>query len=58
MAYHALKKYREAVVDFTEALRINPANVQAYGHRAEAYDALGEIDKARRDRRKAARLRK
>lgn len=43
--------YTEAVVSFTEAIKLDPDNIQAYMGRAEAYMALGEYDKALADYR-------
>lgn len=43
--------YTEAVASFTEAIRLDPDNIQAYMGRAEAYVALGEYDKALADYR-------
>ena len=41
--------YTEAVASFTEAIKLDPDNIQAYMGRAEAYLALGEYDKALTD---------
>ena len=38
--------YTEAIASFTEAIKLDPDNIQAYMGRAEAYMALGEYDKA------------
>ena len=43
--------YTEAVTSFTEAIKLDPDNIQAYMGRAEAYMALGEYDKALADYR-------
>ena len=43
--------YTEAVASFTEAIKLDPDNIQAYMGRAEAYLALGEYDKALADYR-------
>lgn len=43
--------YTEAVASFTEAIRLDPDNIQAYVGRAEAYLALGEYEKALEDYR-------
>lgn len=43
--------YTEAVASFTEAIKLDPDNIQAYMGRAEAYVALGEYDKALADYR-------
>lgn len=41
--------YTEAVASFTEAIKLDQNNIQAYMGRAEAYLALGEYDKALKD---------
>lgn len=41
--------YTEAIAYFTEAIKLDPNNIQAYMGRAEAYLALGEYDKALED---------
>ena len=43
--------YTEAVASFTEAIKLDPNNIQAYMGRAEAYLALGEYEKALEDYR-------
>ena len=43
--------YTEAVASFTEAIRLDPDNIQAYMGRSEAYLALGEYEKALEDYR-------
>lgn len=43
--------YTEAVASFTEAIKLDPDNIQAYMGRAEAYMALVEYDKALADYR-------
>ena len=43
--------YTEAVASFTEAIKLDPDNIQTYMGRAEAYMALGEYDKALTDYR-------
>lgn len=43
--------YTEAIASFTEAIKLDPDNIQAYMGRAEAYMALGEYDKALEDYR-------
>ena len=43
--------YTEAIASFTEAIKLDPNNIQAYMGRAEAYVALGEYDKAQADYR-------
>ena len=43
--------YTEAIASFTEAIKLDQNNIQAYMGRAEAYVALGEYDKALADYR-------
>ena len=43
--------YTEAIASFTEAIKLDPNNIQAYMGRAEAYVAVGEYDKALADYR-------
>ena len=43
--------YTEAIASFTEAIKLDPNNIQAYMGRAEAYVVLGEYDKALADYR-------
>lgn len=48
--------YSEAVVQFTEAIRLDPNDIQAYLGRAQAYEAMGEYEKALADYEMAAQL--
>ena len=41
--------YSEAIAAFTEAIRLNPDDIEAYLGRAEAYAAMGEYEKAQAD---------
>ena len=41
--------YSEAIAAFTEAIRLNPDDIEAYLGRAEAYAAMGEYEKALAD---------
>lgn len=41
--------YTEAVASFTEAIKLDPDNIQAYMGRAEAYVALKQYDDAKAD---------
>ena len=41
--------YSEAIAAFTEAIRLNPDDIEAYLARAEAYAAMGEYEKAQAD---------
>ena len=40
MAYLNLGKYREAIIDFDESIRLNPNDVENRQGREEAYKAL------------------
>lgn len=40
LCYLALKQYKEAVKDCTEALKLDGKNVKAFYRRAQAYKAL------------------
>lgn len=48
--------YSEAVAQFTEAIRLDPNDIQAYLGRAQAYEAMGEYEKALADYEMAAQL--
>lgn len=41
--------YSEAIAAFTEAIKLNPDDIEAYLGRAEAYAAMGEYEKAKAD---------
>jgi tetratricopeptide (TPR) repeat protein len=49
VAHARMKRYREAVADFTEAIRLDPGDAVAYRNRGRAYQALGEHESARAD---------
>lgn len=42
----AKKDFKNAVIDYNESIKLNPANGIAYYHRAKALEELGELDKA------------
>lgn len=50
------KKFTEAVEQFTQVLEIQPDNIDAFTQRANAYEKLGELDKAVQDLDKAVAL--
>jgi tetratricopeptide (TPR) repeat protein len=50
------RAYREAIADFTEAIRHQSDFVWAYRHRAAAYKAIGEDALAQKDTAKADQL--
>lgn len=55
---NAKKDYIAAVTDFSKAIEINPRLIDAYKSRAIAYRALGKIDLADANEKKAAELSK
>jgi tetratricopeptide (TPR) repeat protein len=52
------KRYREAVADCTQSLRLKPGEMAVYQIRAKAYDALGEKALADGDRKRLNELAK
>lgn len=56
LAYQNLKRYKDAISDFSEALQLNPQNVFSYQHRGETYTFLKEYPKALDDLSKAIRI--
>ena len=44
-----LEKFDAAVADYTEALRLDPANAHALHNRGISYDRLGRVDESARD---------
>ena len=46
----------KAIADYTEAIRLNPKDADAYGNRGYAYAAKGDLDKAIADCTEAIRL--
>lgn len=47
--YLSEMNYSEAIAAFTEAIRLDPNDIQAYFGRAQAYEALGKHDEAKED---------
>jgi tetratricopeptide (TPR) repeat protein len=56
-AYLALKRYDQAIADYTRAISLNPKDPMAYDRRAAVYDVQGKITYAEEDRKKANGLR-
>lgn len=55
-ALKRLGRYKEAVTSYNKAIKLKPDDADLYRRRAEAYDALGQSDKAERDREKHKQL--
>jgi Flp pilus assembly protein TadD len=56
MAYHALGRYNEALVEYTKSIELNPQNAYAYKCRGMAYNALGKYNEERVEYNKAKQL--
>lgn len=56
LAKHSQEDYGGAIVDYNEALRLNPNYAKAYHNRGIAYQELGENRSALADFRQAERL--
>ncbi|MFX5514186.1 tetratricopeptide repeat protein, partial [Acinetobacter baumannii] len=46
-----LAKYKEAVADYSAAIKLNPERTRAYVSRAKVYDKMGRSDLADADRK-------
>ncbi len=49
MAYFVLSKYKEAIKDFTRAIKYNPKNLRIFNNRGLVYRTLNKFDKALED---------
>ena len=56
VTYAALGRHARAVEDFTEALRLNPKNAEAYKVRGLSFRALGQAERAAADFARAKEL--
>ena len=52
----AIRDFRRAIDEYTEALRLDSKHLTAYLYRARAYEQLGEDDKAEADLAAARKL--
>ena len=52
-----MKRYEEALADGTKAIELEPDNAEYYDSRSITLRAMGEIEKAERDEKKAQELR-
>jgi tetratricopeptide (TPR) repeat protein len=55
-SYSANREFDNAITAFTEAIRLDPDNIDAYCNRGYAYSEIGEHDKAIADYTEAIRL--
>ncbi len=51
-----LGKHQKALEDFGRVLTLDPKNAKAYHLRAECYEKLGRMDRAKMDRERAKSL--
>jgi tetratricopeptide (TPR) repeat protein len=56
LAYYELKQYKEAVADYTQAIKLDPAYAAAYNNRGNSYYELHEYQMALRDFNQSIRL--
>ena len=55
-AYQVGFNSSRAIADYTSAIAIRSGSAEAYQKRADVYEAMGDMDNARKDRETAARL--
>ncbi|WP_026729756.1 tetratricopeptide repeat protein [Flavobacterium denitrificans] len=51
-----LKKYKQAILDYTTAIQINPTNPEPYAYRGRGYYEINEINKSILDFNNAIKL--
>jgi tetratricopeptide (TPR) repeat protein len=56
LVYYSKGEYDCAIVDYTEALRLNPNYAEAYNNRGVAYAGKGYLDKAIADLTQALQI--
>ena len=54
--YHILKKYNEALEDFSKGIELNPNQSELYVERGFTYDSLKQFESSRKDFQKAVEL--
>ena len=55
-AYYLLKKYNEAFAEYSEAIKINPQNDEAYIFRGKAFHILEKYNEAIADYSEAIKI--
>jgi len=56
LAYYGLKKYKEAIADYTQAIKLDQAYAAAYNNRGNSYYELHEYQMALRDFNQSIKL--
>ncbi len=49
LAYRGAGRYKRAIADFTNAIKLDPKHKKAYDYRGRSYEKIGESQKAQRD---------
>ena len=57
MSYNELGQKEQAIHDYSEVIRLNPKDANAYNNRGLVYQTLGKAEQAQRDFDKAKELR-
>jgi Tfp pilus assembly protein PilF len=50
VSQYALQDYAVAIADFDVVIQLDPEYVNAYSRRADAHEAMGNVEAATRDR--------
>jgi tetratricopeptide (TPR) repeat protein len=51
-----MKRYDEALADYTRAIELDPSDAEFFGSRGQAYQAIGRYDEALADFNRAIEL--